>query len=72
MIKYTQNKIYLHLYSLTKKQHVYCKAVLKKKKVLLACFNFQLVFLNSEQNQTNLCNKKQNALKHIQHFRMKT
>ena len=29
MIKYTQNKIYLPLYSLTEKQHMYCKAVPK-------------------------------------------
>lgn len=51
MIKYTQNKIYLPLYALTEKTtHVFVK--LCRKQVLLACFIFQLVFLNL-QNKTD-------------------
>lgn len=76
MIKYTQNKIYLPLYSLTENNT--CIVKLCRKQVLLACFIFQLVFLNL-QNKTNRqtyvteqARKKKHILKHIQHFRMKT
>lgn len=50
MIKYTQNKIYLPFYLLTENNTSIVK--LCRKQVLLACFIFQLVFLNLH-NKTN-------------------